>query len=38
MDWSARMLGLNPEFLLESKKGGGVIMVGPLMSLPFGLY
>jgi aromatic-L-amino-acid decarboxylase len=31
MDWSARMLGLDPEFLLESKKGGGVIMVDLLL-------
>jgi len=27
MDWSAKMLGLSDDFLLEKKKGGGVIMV-----------
>lgn len=29
MDWSAKMLGLADDFLLEKKKGGGVILVRP---------
>lgn len=29
MDWCAKMLGLGEGFMLEKKKGGGVIMVCP---------
>ena len=28
MDWSAKLLGLGDDFLLSSKKGGGLIQVG----------
>lgn len=27
MDWCSRLLGLSSDFLLESKVGGGVILV-----------
>ena len=38
MDWAAQLLGLSPDFLNLSGKGGGAIMARAVFPLPRNFY